>query len=452
MKRWVAGLLLFALCLPFAACGKKQSETPEKEPPKEEQTAPPAEKPSLPAQKEIPLYIGQSMPSIYIETENKGKIPTDKSEIACKVSLSSDVASDCQSDLGGVIRVRGNGSLGVGHATGKYPYKIKFDKAQNPFSLGEGKARDWVLLSHGGEHTMLRDWTAKTLGELLEGIDYSPNSRPVNVYLNGEYIGVYELSEQVEVKSCRVDIDDGLRTEENGFLVELDSYGSEIQVHVGGRNYTVKSDIHSDLQVDFIREYLQRVDDAIQAGDRAAIADLVDMDSLVDMYLLQEFSKNIDVGWSSFYMYREAGGKLHFGPPWDFDLAFGNDDRLDDGSYKELYAGTGRSGFGQNHAWFIALYNCDWFREMAHARWQEISEKHIPRLITAVRTMGALVNADMQNNYRRWQFLGRRLHQEPNHVAALKTYSEHVNYLAGWMEKRKAWLDEAFSPINVEKS
>ncbi len=446
MRRWIAGLLMLALCLPFAACGKKQqSDPPVKEPQKDDQQTQQDEEPKPPAQKEIPLYIGQSMPIVRIETDGGKRVPTDKSELACKVSLSSDMEEDCQSDLGAVIRVRGNGSLGVGHATGKFPYKIKFDKAANPFSLGDGEARDWVLLSHGGEHTMLRDWVAKTLGELLEGIDYSPNSRLVNVYLNDEYVGVYELCEQVEVKYCRVNVDDGLKTVENGFLVELDSYGNDIQVHVGGRTYTVKSKIRREEQIDFIRGYLQDVDDAVYAGDKDTLAALVDMDSLVDMYLLQEFAKNIDVGWSSFFMYREAGGKLHFGPPWDFDLAFGNDDRLDNGSHTELYAGTGRAGFGQNHGWFIALYECDWFRELAHARWTEISQTHIPRLITAVRAMGAAVGADMQENYKRWDFLGKRLHQEPSHVASLATYSEHVQYLAGWMENRKAWLDNEFS-------
>ncbi len=449
MKKWIAGLLIFALCLPFAACGKKQTAPSEQEIPKEE-SKPKDEAPKPPAEKGILLYEGQSMPVICIETEGGKKIPADKSEVACRVSLSSDIKQDCQSDLGAVIRVRGNGSLNVGHATGKYPYKIKFDKAANPFSLGDGEARDWVLLSHGGEHTMLRDWAAKTLGELLEGIDYSPNSRLVNVYLNGEYIGVYELSEQVEVKYCRVNIDDGLKTRENGFLVELDSYGNDIQVHVGGRTYTVKSEIRREEQIDFIREYLQEVDDAVYTGDMDAIAALVDMDSLVDMYLLQEFAKNIDIGWSSFFMYGEAGGKLHFGPPWDFDLAFGNDDRLDNGAYTKLYAGTGRAGFGQNHGWFIALYKYDWFREMVHTRWREISETHIPRLITAVRAMGALVGADMQKNYKRWDFLGKKLHEEPAHVAALSTYSEHVQYLAGWMENRKAWLDKEFSEQNVK--
>ena len=126
MKRWLAGLLALALCLPLAACGKKTSPS-KKEPQEQEQQTPSDEENTSSDEKEIPLYTNQSMPIVRIETENGRGVPTDKSEAVCRVSLSSDIEADCQSDLGALIRVRGNGSLNVGHATGKYPYKIKFE-------------------------------------------------------------------------------------------------------------------------------------------------------------------------------------------------------------------------------------------------------------------------------------------------------------------------------------
>ena len=85
---------------------------------------------------------------------------------------------------------------------------------------------------------------------------------------------------------------------------------------------------------------MQSVEDEIIEGDEQTIEGLVDIDSLVDTYILEEYSKNIDVGWSSFFMYKKAGGKLYFGPPWDFDLAFGNDYRLDDGAWEGIYVGA----------------------------------------------------------------------------------------------------------------
>ena len=207
---------------------------------------------------------------------------------------------------------------------------------------------------------------------------------------------------------------------------------------------TVKSDVYSNGQLDFIRNYLQQVEDAIYQNNPSELAKLVDMNSLIDMYIVQEYAKNIDVGWSSFYMYRDVGGKLTFAPPWDFDLSFGNDDRLDDGSYEGLYVGTSR-GMIQDHKWYNALFRYDWFQKMVRMRWRQISDTVIPKLIQAVRYAALQIAADMQKNYERWKLLGQRHHQEPSRISRLKTYQEHVDYLVQWMQNRKAWLDIEFA-------
>ena len=284
---------------------------------------------------------------------------------------------------------------------------------------------------------------------MLDGIPYSPNSRPVNVYLNGEYIGVYELTEQIEVRDCRVNVNDTLTGDTNGFLVELDYYAKhpedgDVTFQLGGQYYTVKSEIYNENQLNYIIETLTAVEEAIYDGDRFTLEELVDMDSLVDMYLLQEYAKNIDAGFSSFYMYQDVGGKLFFCPPWDFDLAFGNDDRLDGGSYEEIYVGEGRYGFIQNHLWYIELFSNDWFIDLAARRWKEITKTFIPELIEQVAHVAEVVNVDMGFNYNRWKFLGKKQQQEPRDVYTLKTYEEHVEYLLNWMQNRKEWLDMAF--------
>ncbi len=386
-----------------------------------------------------------ALPIISIITEDGDAVPTDKSEVGCTISLDSKEAQYCAANLSATIRCRGNGSMSVGKSTGKFPYKLKFDQKINLFGLGDGKEKDWVLLAHVGDQSMLRNFAAKYLGDLLDNIPYSPNSMHVNVYLNGEYIGVYELTEQIEVKNNRINIDDSLTDAENGFLVELDAYSSDVYVRVGGQKYTVKSEVYSNEQLDFIKNYLQKVDNAITAGNQKALAELVDMGSLVDMYLIQEFAKNIDAGWSSFYMYREAGGKLIFAPPWDLDLAFGNDNRLDKGSYEGLYIGPGKDGMMQNHRWYNLLYQNAWFRDMIAQRWQEISNNEILQMIQAVRDTAEYILPDMERNYERWDFLGEKQQQEPRAIYELTTYREHIDYLISWMQDRKAWMDKEFS-------
>ncbi len=446
--------ILLILCTLLTSCGKSVKKNTEKTPSAKDPSVSESEpglptqpnKPSTPSHgkehSDIPPISEQSTPIIRIDTEGGVSIPANKSEINCTVTLESSVAQFCEKDLTATIRARGNGSLTVGASTGKLPFKLNFDQKINPFNLGDGEADEWVLLNHVGDQTMLRNYAAKLLGDMLPGIPYSPNARLVIVYLNGEYHGIYELTEQIEVGKYRVDIDDSFGSAENGFLVELDAYADEIYVRVGGQEYTVKSEVYSQAQLTFIRDYLQDVENAVYSGDKDALSELVDMDSLVDMYLLQEFTKNIDAGWSSFYMYREAGGKLVFSPPWDFDLSLGNDARLDNGSHEGLYIGTGRPGQMQNHQWYIALYsNNQWFRDMVTERWQEISDTVIEELIDTVKDIAELIAPDMEDNYKRWQFIGHKQHQEPTQIVKLKNYSEHVDYLITWMHNRKAVMD-----------
>ena len=398
----------------------------------------------------LPPYTGpeytEKNPAIYIETEDGAEIPENKDEVNCLVSLRSKENDECADDLAATIRCRGNGSMTVAKKVGKYPYKIKFRSKINPFRLGDGKAKDWVLLAHVGDQSMLRNYAAKLLGDMLGGIPYSANSRLVNVYLNGEYIGVYDMTEQIEVGEHRVNVDDTRSEAEIGFLVELDHYASGTYVRVGSQKYAIKSNVYSDEQIEFIQDYLQQVEDAIEEGDQKKLSELVDMDSVVDTYIVQEFSKNIDVGWSSFFMYRDVGGKLTFAAPWDFDLSFGNDARLHNGSYEELYVGPG-DNIMQDHLWYNALYENTWFQSLVQQRWREVTKTLIPATIRAVRNAADDIMEDMEKNYEKWDILGKKQQQEPRQVYNLTTYKEHIDYLISWMENRQAWLDSEFSVV-----
>lgn len=385
------------------------------------------------------------VPIIKITTSDGAKIPDDKSYVTCKVSLDCSVDAFCANELEADIRVRGNGSLSVGRQFGKFSYKLKFENKINPFGLGEVKSKDWALISDHSDRTMLRNYAAKRLGDMLEGIPYSPNTMHVQVFLNGEFMGLYGLSEMVEVGDGRVDVDDSCASREIGFLVELDHYAgndpSDIYFKVGSNKYTVKSEVNSDEQLGYIKEYIAYVDNAISLGNRNAIEKLVDVDSLVDMYILQEYLKNTDAGYSSFFMSKDIGGKLTFTAPWDFDLSTGNDDRVDNGAYHMIYVGLGRPGYMQNHHWYIKLYSLGWFRQMVKERWNELSDTVIEDLIQEIETKAQSLRQPLMANFTRWCLPVGKFHQEPMHVYKMKTSKEHTEYLINWLKDRKEWLD-----------
>ena len=123
----------------------------------------------------------------------------------------------------------------------------------------------------------------------------------------------------------------------------------------------------------------------------------------------------------------------------------GNDMRLDNGSYKKLYAGK-NNGFGQQNHWYIELVERKWFSDLVTARWNELKEKGVfENMLAEVDRVYEMNRDSFEHNFERWPIFGWRLNQEPEHVMALSSVEEHVGYLKEWLENRIAWLDEEFN-------
>lgn len=376
------------------------------------------------------------IPIISISVEDGETITDTKTWKRCGVIVGgSDAAYDGE-NLGASIRGRGNGSFLDSPL--KKPYKIKFDQKINLLGIGQGAARDWLLLAQARETSFLRNFMALRMGQLLSGIRYSSGFLLVEVYLNGEYMGVYQLCEQVEVQGKRIAVTEESDQDEIGFLVELDHYITKASTKNGtfiveGEPYQIKSDYQTTKQYRFIENYITSVDTALRKGDRQEIEALIDLDSFVDMYLLQEYLKNTDSGWSSFFLYREIGGKLIFGPPWDFDFSMGNDIRFRNGAWDGFDMGEGYdAGYGQDNEWFKAMWKHDWFRELLAKRWYEISDSVIPKMLEEGREIAEVARVAIDANFDKWETLNG-------------SYDDVVNSLMAWLQNRKQWLDENFS-------
>lgn len=333
---------------------------------------------------------------------------------------------------------------GRGNATWKHakkPYKIEFDESVNLLGIGENAKHDWVLIANHADQSLFRNYFSYNMGYQL-GIGYK--STLCEVYFNGKYHGVYMLTGQVEESRLDVDVSEG------GYIIELDRYYSGKEnvnyVTVGKEHYTLKSDYVDAKQMAEIKSYIQEINAALDSKDKDRICELIDIESCVNMYLLQEYTKNTDAGWSSFYMYkRDAEDKLHFGPAWDFDIAMGNDYRLDKGSYENIYVGR-YSGFTQQNWWFIYLCRMEWFRELALQKWNTDFYGRIADMLDNIKETASLNWDELENNFVRWdKVFGNRINCEPVHIMELSSYSEHFRFFMAWMELRLDWLDDCFN-------
>lgn len=237
------------------------------------------------------------------------------------------------SDVTGRVRGRGNSTWKVA----KKSYKVKFDEKVDLLGLGEAKT--WVLLANYQDPSMIRNYGIFDLSRRL-GMEYTVDSTPVEVFLNNNFLGLYQLTEQVEINKERV-LD--TKEDESGevdvnYLLEGD-YWCQIEGGVEGVDYFTAGDTGTPFvikspdteketftkaQFDFIDNYMDQIANAYRNKDRETLESLVDIDSLINFYLLQEIYQNSDCSYSSLYFYKKAGGKLYAGPIWDFDRSSGN--------------------------------------------------------------------------------------------------------------------------------
>ena len=291
------------------------------------------------------------LPIVEITTQG-GKQPKNKTDyVNCSFSISNcedpeddfsvEMKSDIDQDDSVGIRLRGNSTMQYD----KKPYRIKFDKKQSLF--GNKKNKNWVLLADYLDTSKIRNYTAFKLASEFENLDFTPDPHHVVLYLNGECKGLYLMCEQIDEKEGRANVEvDEINPDtqdEFPFLIEMDrnahkegvtgidnfntGYFQPIEIKYPEQDERGLTDgAQTDEVFDYIKGYMTAVFETLTTGNSVqfmgeskAFEDLVDVDSFIEYYLVNEVMFNKDSTWGSIYMHKTASGKLKFGPVWDFD-------------------------------------------------------------------------------------------------------------------------------------
>ncbi|MCR5704116.1 MAG: CotH kinase family protein [Eubacterium sp.] len=351
------------------------------------------------------------------------------------------------------IRGRGNSTWDPD----KKPYKIKLQDKQDV--LGMGKNKHWVLLANYYDNSLLRNKITYWLGEQV-GMEFTPKCVPVDVIMNGDYLGSYLLSEQIRVGKTRVNIDDLEDNEETkmstdpeiisgGYLLGMSPYGDdEVQfLTKRGESFELENpsfeDYMNETQYNYIKNYVQQVENAIYGkefrdGNGVSYKDLMDIKSTAMYYWFQEFSKNGD-GYASpsTYLYKKRNDKLYWGPLWDFDyVAWGSTE------YNEPYV----TGWSHNESvWFSQMFKDPEFAAEVVNAWPILKEK----LMELVREGGQLdqyaeqMKVTAKYNFEKW---GMSDLGDLDENTKTLTYEEEIERLRQWILQRMEWVDE-----NVQK-
>jgi uncharacterized repeat protein (TIGR02543 family) len=411
-----------------------------------------------------------NLPALFINLyhENGSIIPIEQinreTYVHSIISLENTSAEYQLIDLVAEFKGRGNGSwVDSGDKRG---YRIKFDKKQSV--LGQPESKHWVILAGANfdDVTMFRNKLAFDMSnEVFSHIEYASSAEWVDVYFNGNYHGVYLMAEQVRVDTNRVNIVSEYGVLDTGYFIEYDSYASGVNgvdyFRVDGLRYpfTMKSPSPDDYlengltlddykaQVAYIRSIVQNMVTAAMTKNFEAFATYADVDSFVDMYILHELFKNIDTGYSSFFLYRHAGGKLFAGPPWDFDATLGSSPSRGNGGPTGIYVAQAVQAFSSRTAseLLISLYNTPGYKQAVVQRWQEISP-NIQSYVNQVFTneMVQTYRFAMGRNYVRWpspQGYGAPISQ----TTAEQNWANNISILKKWLLDRVSWLNGEWS-------
>lgn len=353
-----------------------------------------------------------TVPVMYINTENNTPITSKEDYLSATYYLD---AMNCEGveSLGSIdaqlpLEIRGRGNY-TWSGFDKKPYRIKL--ADKTAIMGMNKSKHFALMANADDELSgLRNAVGYELSRMI-GLPWTPSARPVEVVLNGDYIGLYFLTETIRVDSDRVDIIEQADEETDplaitgGWLVEIDNYDSDPHVRITEGNgeriiFTYKTpEILSTQQEEYLRTQMETIDEAIYNKDKNSTTweEYIDLDRLARFYIVQEILDNAESFHGSCYMHRQQGEqeKWMFGPVWDF----GNTFRRGSGLFIYEYPPYGQT-------WIAEIAKFPRFQEKVKEVWKELRENSFDDIYTFIDNYVNQYEAAIQADDQRWPDYG----------------------------------------------
>lgn len=383
------------------------------------------------------LFMIGGLPTVSIHTEGNVE-PYDKiTDIPSIISIIGDKGNNIIAQTGGT-RERGNYS----RTFPKRPYRIKFDSKQNVLDA-PAKAKKWTLINNYGDKTLMRNLIAFHLSSVLE-MPYTPYGTAVNVIMNGEYKGCYQLCDQIEVNKNRVNITEMKPTDNEGealtggYLIEVDAYAEdEISwfTSSNGTRVTIKSPDEDEItteQSNYIRNFYSNMENNWRT--------YLDTNTFLRHFLVGELSGNTDTYWSV-YMYKQRGeDKLYVGPVWDFDIAFENDNRTYPINNHTQWVYQYGSVEGYMRTLTTNIINDKTTKAQLIDIWDEARHNGIDEesLLAFIDNMSEQLQESQKLNFTRWPILNQYVHQNPR---VYGSYQGEVNNVKNYLKERITWID-----------
>ena len=413
------------------------------------------------------IYFGEStLPLVQISTESP---ILDDPRIVAQMKVTNlaggfNTVNDTTYEYDGQITIEIRGSSSQFFPKQSYALETQDSTgANNNVSLlGMPTENDWILHGPYSDKTLMRNAIIYEMGDRTGR--YTTRRRYCELFINGDYRGVYMLMENIKRDNDRVDIATLLPSDTvgnevtGGYILKVDRIQGDFDggwaspyPRLGGDEQFIQmhkpeaNDLHP-LQFDYIQNHFTQFEHALAGADFTddvlGYRAFIEPESFIDMYFANEVTKNVDAYRLSTYFYKEKdsdGGKIVMGPWWDYNLGFGNSDGCD--SYLT-------SGFESNTGcrvlhpfWWERLREDADYRGLTRCMWDDYrsdawSDESLNGIIDS---LAMLLAGPSIRDHARWPRLGEYVW--PN-VFIGATYDEEVSFLRNWILDRVAWLDD----------
>ncbi|MDE1162638.1 MAG: CotH kinase family protein [Acidobacteriaceae bacterium] len=382
------------------------------------------------------------LPVMRITTTDAAPVTSEDDYVTGSMTITD--STDTSNNYSGTLGIKGHGNTSWEEP--KKPYRLNLDS--KAALIGMTSDSNWILLANYDDKTMLRNDVSFQMSQLF-GMAWTPSSVFVEMYMNGEYEGVYELTEKVEVSKARLNIgsmdDTDISGEDltGGYLAEIDHYDGEtlmILSQVGLPIGLDDPDPPATEQATYFTTALKSAEGSMydETNWRSTTNGWQaywDSGSVVNWFLVEELANNLDASDSSSdYFYKpRSDPKFYRGPVWDMNLGYGNINYSPTVSPTDNY-------IRYNALWYKRLFDDPAFTSMLNARWQVV-RTNAQTLNSYIDTRAAVLQNAQANNFARWPNLGERVWPNP---VALGSYQAEVDAMKTWITKRLAYMDSTY--------
>lgn len=362
-----------------------------------------------------------SLPHIYINTEGGAEILSKEDYVNASIIIDGKGKYE---NYNGSTQIRGRGNSTWGMP--KKPYRLKLATKASLFGLST--ERDWILLANYLDPTLMLNAIAMKIGQQLT-MPYTNNIVPVNVTLNGSFMGSYNFTEQIEVGSNRINVGD------DGLLLELDQYFDE-EFEFYSDHYSLpvmikNPELNAANEIDPIAQQFNTLEGLLNESSfpNNNYKDQIDITSVADFLIVHLLTDNEEPNHpKSTYIHKAPTGKFTMGPIWDFDWAYGYEGGPHFNSATRPFFWMSNNPLSSGTRFFSKFLDDPAFVTLLKQKWTSYKTDSLSNLIQFVEGYAVQIESSKNEDYKVWQTGDR-------------AFMNDAEKLRNWLIQRAAYID-----------